>query len=84
MYCISKYWPFSQLYNISYCDNLLLFSIKRMQIKHMEDMYGTNKPVIRDHKKDRKLVFKIDYRLMQVNSIAECSLGAFCNTFDLR
>ena len=27
--------------------------------------------------------FKTDYRMMQVKSIAECSQGAFCNTFDL-
>ena len=26
---------------------------------------------------------KTDYRIMQVKSIAECSQGAFCNTFDL-
>ena len=39
------------------------------------------------HSKRRsKLVFKTEYRLMQVKTIAECSkraLGAFCNTFDL-
>ena len=34
-------------------------------------------------KEEQKLVFKTDYRLMHVKSIAECSLGAFCNTFDL-
>ena len=34
-------------------------------------------------KEDQKLVFKTDYRLMQVKSIAECSKGTFCNTFDL-
>ena len=27
--------------------------------------------------------FKSNYRIMQVKSIAECSQGAFCNTFDL-
>ena len=27
--------------------------------------------------------FKTDYGIMQVKSIAECSQGAFCNTFDL-
>ena len=36
------------------------------------------------HKEDQKLVLKTDYRLMHVKSIAECSPGAFCNTFDLR
>ena len=29
-------------------------------------------------------VLKTDGSLMQVESIAECSLGAFCNTFDLQ
>ena len=33
-------------------------------------------------KKKKKMVFKTDYRLLQVN-IAECSKRAFCNTFDL-
>ena len=28
-------------------------------------------------------VVKTNEHLMQVESIAECSLGAFCNTFDL-
>ena len=31
----------------------------------------------------QKLVFKTDYRLMQVKSIAECSKRAFCNSLDL-
>ena len=34
-------------------------------------------------KKDQKLVFNTDYRLMQVKSIAECSKRAFCNTLIL-
>ena len=43
----------------------------------------TVKPVLSGHSKGRpKLVFKTDYRLMQVKSIAECSKRAFCNTFD--
>ena len=36
--------------------------------------------------KDPKMVFKTNYRLMQNNSIAECSpaaRGALCNSFDL-
>ena len=32
---------------------------------------------------DKTNVLKTDGSLMQVESIAECSLGAFCNTFDL-
>ena len=38
----------------------------------------------RDHSKiDKTNVFKTDGSLMQVRSIAECTLGAFCNTSDL-
>ena len=45
---------------------------------------STVKPVLSGHLKiGKKEVFKIDGSLMQVESIAECSLGAFCNTFDL-
>ena len=29
------------------------------------------------------MVFKADYRLMQVKGIAKCPNGAFCNTSDL-
>ena len=37
----------------------------------------TVKPVLSGHsKKDHKWVFKTNYRLMQVNSIAECSKGS--------
>ena len=32
---------------------------------------------------DKTKVFKTNGSLMEVESIAECSLGAFCNTFDL-
>ena len=43
----------------------------------------TLKPVQNSQsQKDRKLVFKTNYRLMQVKSIAECSKGS-CNTCDL-
>ena len=34
-------------------------------------------------KKTKTWVFKIDYRLVQVKSVAECSKRAFCSTFDL-
>ena len=35
------------------------------------------------HKKDKTKVLKTGGSLVQVESIAECSAGAFCNTFDL-
>ena len=34
-------------------------------------------------KRDNTKVLKTNGSLMKVESIAECSLGAFCNTFDL-
>ena len=44
----------------------------------------TVKPVLNGHsQKDGKLVFKTQYRLMQVRSIAECPCGALGNTSDL-
>ena len=44
----------------------------------------TVKPVFSGHSKiDKIKVLKTGGSLMQVKSIAECSLGAFCNTFDL-
>ena len=44
----------------------------------------TVKPVLSGHSKIYKTkVLKTNGSLMKVESIAECSLGAFCNTFDL-
>ena len=44
----------------------------------------TVKPVLRGHSEiDKTKVFKTNDSLMKVESIAECSFGAFCNTFDL-
>ena len=45
---------------------------------------NTIKPVLSSQSKiDKTKVLKTDGSLMQVESFAECSLGAFCNTFDL-
>ena len=35
----------------------------------------------RQHKKDQKLAFKTDYHLLQVKSIAECSLWSILQYF---
>ena len=44
----------------------------------------TVKTVSSSHSKlDKTKVLKTNGSLMKVESIAECSLGAFCNTFDL-
>ena len=46
--------------------------------------FNTVKPVLRGHSKINKTkVLKTNGILMKFKSIAECSLGAFCNTFDL-
>ena len=44
----------------------------------------TVKPVLNGHLKiDKTKVLKANGRFMKVQGIAECSLGAFSNTFDL-
>ena len=43
--------------------------------------YNLSKTAIQ--KIDKTKVLKTNGSLMKVESIAECSLGAFCNTFDL-
>ena len=46
--------------------------------------YVTVKPVLSGHSKlDKTKILMTNGSLMKVESIAECSLGAFCNTFDL-
>ena len=44
----------------------------------------TVKPVLSGHSNlDKTKVLKTNDSLIKVDSIAECSLGVFCNTFDL-
>ena len=51
--------------------------------KHI-DTKSTVKPILRGHSKmDKTKVLKTNGSLMKVESIAGCSLGAFCNTFDM-
>ena len=45
---------------------------------------ATVKPVLSGHSKiDKTKNLKTDGSITKVESIVECSLGAFCNTFDL-
>ena len=57
------------------------------EIRYYIFMYIKNervKPVLSGHSKiDKTKVLKTNGSLMKVKSIAECSLGAFCNTFGL-
>ena len=55
-----------------------LKSVPEMLHSCLTDSY-TIKPVLSNHSKED---IKTDNSLMQVISIAECSLGAFCNTFE--
>ena len=49
---------------------------------HISKTNGTVKPVYNGHsQKHQKLVFKPNYRLMQVKSIAECSKGSILQYF---
>ena len=56
--------------------------IKGLQVRFPINMYSKT-CLKRPLKKKTKLVFKTDYHLMQVKSIAECSMRASCNTFNL-
>ena len=47
-------------------------------------IYTTVEPVLSGHSNiDKTKILMTNCSLMKVESIAECSLGAFCNTFDL-
>ena len=54
-------------------------------LKHGLKLFAfTGKPVLSSHSKgDKTKVLKTDGSLMKVESIAECSLRAFCNTLNL-
>ena len=52
-------------------------------LKLINRIIFTGKPVSGHLKLDKTKVLKAVGSLMKVESIAECSLGAFCNTFDL-
>ena len=61
---------------------IALSSMKMMNTTFLLELYSKT-CVKQPLKKNTKYVFKTNYHLMQVKSIAECSKRAFCNTFDL-
>ena len=80
-------------YKISYflnhnihCGNSLVvpYSVKfTLLLKQSTLRVHAVKPVLSDHSEiDKTKAFRTNGSLMKVESIAECSLGAFCNTFD--
>ena len=62
----------------------LVFCRWRGRVMCYSTFWNTVKPVLSGHSKiDKTKVLKTNGSLMKVEIIAECSLGAFCNTFDL-
>ena len=67
-------------------DEELIYTPRRGIVRkkqHRLQINITVKPVLSSHSKEDRFVFKTGNRFMQVESIAECSRAAFCNTFDL-
>ena len=57
-----------------FCDNRQQFGFSIFNPFHSDGLSYTVKPVLSGHLKiEPKIVFKTDYRLIQVESIAECS-----------
>ena len=73
------------MYKLKNKKNIHNFKLKKLDylyLYHEKLPLSTVKPVLSSHsQKDRKLVFKTDYRLMQVKSIAECSKGSIRQYF---
>ena len=58
--------------------------INEVKLYFQQYIEYTVNPVLSDHSKiDKTKVLNTNGSLMKVESIAECSLGAFCNTLDL-
>ena len=80
--CHFNVWEISPV-NIIFVLNILP-TVKIIRLYYIVKWLNTVKPVFSDHSKiDKTKVLKANYSLIKVESIAECSLGAFCNTFDL-
>ena len=62
---------------------LYTFSRPKSRIKGLDQIIYSKTCVKRPSKIDNIKILMTNGSLMKVESIAECSLGAFCNTFDL-
>ena len=61
-----------------------IFQVNAQFLVYLDLLKASVKPALRGHsKKDKTNVLKTNGTLMKVECIAECSFGAFCNTFDL-
>ena len=78
--CYSWPWPILTLLRRS-GERLRTFRSSSLTLVKL-NILCTVKPVLSGHSKRRpKIVFKTDYRLMQVKSIAECSNGSILQYF---
>ena len=76
LYCRAK--PYARMNQLS------LYVVGQKECMHTNCLVNTVKPVLSGHSKiDKTKVLKTNGSIMKVESIAKCSLGAFCNTFDL-
>ena len=88
--CIQNFYLGKYIVSFTVAKKFLWFMLKCCHKTESKDIspqmkiLNTVKPILSVHSKRRpRLDFMTDYRLMQVKSIAECSMRAFCHTFDL-
>ena len=60
-----------------------LFTLHVVEAASVTNKYYSQTCLKQKLKRRQVFFFKTGNRLIQVKSIAECSRGAFCNTFDL-
>ena len=82
---VSAFTANGNKYNLLNSAMIELFEfIRLVSYSHSAVFKRTVKPALSGHSKiDKTKVLKTNGSLMKVKSIAECSHGAFCNTFDL-
>ena len=80
----TKYQRYEGLRPVRYISNKYLISGADQNVKLVLNPLYTVKPVLRGHSKiDKRNILMTNGSLIKVESIAECSLRAFCNIFDL-
>ena len=67
-----------EIFNLNFCWHTTIINIYNIFTK-----FYSKTCLEQPLKKDKTKVLKTNGSLMKVESIAECSHGAFCNTFDL-
>ena len=76
-YCLRYRQADERADNKSWDKGKMPFILKEQNVSKCHLLQITVKPVYNSHsQKDQKLVFKTNYCLMQVKSVAECSKGS--------